>query len=130
MKVSAPSRLAIEQLEDRLTPTWGIPWPSPTTLTLSFVPDGTSVSGTPSNLFALMGPNTAAWETDILQAFQTWAVKSNINIGLVSDDGAPLGTPGLAEGNAGFGDIRIAAIPLSTSAGNLDLADTAPYDPA
>ena len=86
-------KLSVEQLEDRLTPTWGIPWPSPTTLTLSFVPDGTNVSGTPSNLFALLGPNTSVWETEILQAYQTWAIESNINIGLVSDDGAPWGAP-------------------------------------
>src|ERR1700722_15110830 len=105
MNVARPPRLSIEQLEDRLTPTWGIPWPSPTTLTLSFVPDGTSVSGKPRNLFALMGPNTAAWESNILRAFQTWAVQTNINIGVVPDNGAPLGTPGLAEGDPRFGDI-------------------------
>src|SRR5579872_4650934 len=110
MNVAPPSRLSIEQLEARLTPTWGIPWPSPTTLTLSFVPDGTAVSGKPSNLFALLGPNTSSWESNILQAFQTWAVQSNINIGVVSDDGEPLGTPGLAQGDPRFGDIRIAAI--------------------
>ena len=45
-------RLTFEQLEDRLTPAmWGVPWPDPGHLTMSFVPDGTSVGGTPSVLF-------------------------------------------------------------------------------
>ena len=45
-------RPALEQLEDRLTPAlYGVPWPDPSHLTLSFVPDGTDVGGSPSVLF-------------------------------------------------------------------------------
>jgi hypothetical protein len=130
VKSALPTRLSIEHLEDRLTPSWGTPWPSPTTLTISFAPDGTDISGVPSNLFSLLGPNTQAWETTILQAYQTWAVESNINLGLVPDGGEPFGTPGLLEGDPRFGDIRIGAIPLSSASSGMDLADTVGVDVA
>jgi Matrixin len=130
MRKALPMRLSVEHLEDRLTPTWGVPWYNPSSLTLSFVPDGTDVSGSPSTLSSLLGPNSAAWEREILRAFQTWAIQTNINIGVVADDGEPLGTPGLAEGDPRFGDIRIAARPLSTTAGTVDLADTVGFDPS
>jgi hypothetical protein len=128
VKATSPKRLSVEHLEPRLTPAWFVPWPNPEHLTLSFVPDGTDVSGTPSNLFASMGPNTALWEREILRAYQTWAIQTNINIGVVADNGAPLGTAGLAQGDPRFGDIRIAERPLTPIAGNLDLADTASSD--
>jgi hypothetical protein len=108
-------RLFLEVLEDRLTPSTSHPlWPDAAHLTLSFVPDGTLVSGTPSNLFATLNAAapTANWETAILQAFEAWAGSSNINIGLVSDGGQPLGTSGAVQGDSRFGDIRIAARPL------------------
>ena len=44
-------------------------------------------------------------------AFQTWAVQTNLNIGLVADGGQPLGTNGAVQGDARFGDIRVAAAP-------------------
>src|SRR6266487_2961635 len=124
MKRPSPLRLSVHRLEDRLTPTWGVGWYNPDSLTLSFVPDGTDVSGTPSSLHALLGPNSSAWQREILRAFQTWAVETNVNIGLVADGGQALGIAGLAQGDSRFGDIRIAARPLSTTAGTKDLADT------
>src|SRR5262245_12640578 len=111
MKRLSPLRLTVNQLEDRLTPTWGIPWYNPGSLSLSFVPDGTDVSGTPSSLSALLGPNSSAWQTEILRAYQTWAIQTNINIGLVPDGGQALGTAGYAQGDTRFGDIRVAARP-------------------
>jgi Matrixin len=113
------SRLSIEQLEDRLTPSaWGQPWPDPGHLTLSFAPDGTAAGGSPSNLFSLLNATapTAAWETTVLRAFQTWAVNSNVNIGLVNDGGEALGSTGAVQGDPRFGDIRIAARPLAPTA--------------
>jgi predicted Zn-dependent protease len=104
--------LVLEHLEDRLTPsTFGQTWPDPGHLTLSFVPDNTNVGGSPSGLFKLLNSAapTANWETAILQAFQTWADQTNINIGVVSDSGLPLGTTGAVQGDSRFGDIRIAA---------------------
>jgi hypothetical protein len=128
MKRSSPLRLSVEKLEDRLTPTWGVGWYSPGHLTLSFVPDGTDVSETPSSLHALLGPDTTAWQREILRAFQTWAIETNVNIGLVADGGQPLGVAGLAQGDTRFGDVRIAARPLSTTAGDTDLAGAVGFD--
>ncbi|HYT92168.1 MAG TPA: matrixin family metalloprotease, partial [Gemmataceae bacterium] len=120
--------LSFEQLENRLTPTvWNNPWPDGTHLTLSFVPDGTLVGGRPSTLFQMLnarGP-TALWQHQILQAVQTWAVQTNLNIGVVADDGSPLGAPGQPQSDPRFGDIRVAAIPMAPDV----MAITTPFDP-
>jgi hypothetical protein len=115
--MTSPVRLAVELLEDRLTPaTSGITWPDGSHLTLSFVPDGTLVGDAPSNLFAHMSPagSTAAWQQAILRAFQAWATPANLNVGVVPDGGQPLGTTGIVQGDSRFGDIRIAALPLAS----------------
>jgi hypothetical protein len=121
-------KLRVELLEDRLTPsTWGIAWPNPGQLTVSFVPDGTTVSGYQSNLFQTLnaGAVTSAWEQEILRALQTWANNANINIGVVADGGQALGTSGAVQGDLRFGDIRIAMAPMLSS---IDIADTAPFE--
>jgi hypothetical protein len=121
-------KLFLELLEDRLTPSqWGIAWPTPGHLTLSFVPDGTSVSGNPSNLMQTLNGSapTASWEAEILRAFQAWSVNANINISVVPDGGQPLGASGAAQGDSRFGDIRIA---MAAQPSNMHLADTAPFD--
>ena len=109
-----PRRLSFEQLEDRTTPA-GTPWFDASDLTLSFVPDGTAVSGANSDLSALLRPagTQQQWEREILRAFQTWAVNANVNIGLVADGGQPMGTGGTPQGDIRFGDIRVGARPLS-----------------
>ncbi len=117
MKTKLP--LGAEQLEDRLTPSaYATMWADASHLTLSFTPDGTNTGAGPSNLFASLSASSspAAWEQTILRAFQTWAVNSNINIGVVADDGSPLGTPGAVEGDFRFGDVRIAAGSLPSAA--------------
>jgi hypothetical protein len=106
---------AFEALEDRSLPSvFGVPWADPGHLTLSFVPDGTATPTGPSNLFQTMSSagKTSAWESEILRAFQTWAVNANINIGLVADGGQPLGTVGAVQGDPRFGDVRISAAPI------------------
>src|SRR5262249_9579061 len=104
-----------EQLEDRTTPTWGVPWFNGTSLTLSFVPDCTNISGTPSDLSALMGATTPQpqWQREILRAYQTWVANANLNVGLVADGGQPMGIAGPPQEDIRFGDIRIGARPLS-----------------
>src|SRR6266446_3308719 len=97
MSKSLRRRPSLELLEDRRLPaTFGLPWPDPQHLTLSFAPDGTAAGSAPSvlgqTLNALMP--TTTWQLDILRAFQSWAVLGNINIGLVSDNGQPGGQPG------------------------------------
>src|SRR5262245_4077745 len=113
--MGARKRLSLELLEDRTMPAlFGVAWPDPEHLTLSFAPDLTEVLGSQSQLFKVLDQQapTAAWEREILRAFQTWAVNANINIGLVADSGAALGSSGLLEGDPRFGDIRIATYPL------------------
>ncbi|HQR05509.1 MAG TPA: matrixin family metalloprotease [Gemmatales bacterium] len=116
MKRSA--RLTIESLEDRNTPaTFGIPQSDPLHLTISFVPDGTNVAGTPSALFQTLNAlsSTSAWQNEILRAAGAWANVANINFGVVSDNGVPLGAATPIDGNASFGVIRIAAKPLANN---------------
>jgi hypothetical protein len=102
----------VECLEDRsLLSVFGVPWPDGDHLTLSFVPDGTTTAMGPSDLFSTLDATgtPSAWETEILRAYQTWAVNANINIGLVADGGQALGTPGAVQGDPRFGDIRVVA---------------------
>ncbi|HEX4610528.1 MAG TPA: matrixin family metalloprotease [Urbifossiella sp.] len=129
MRQTSPKRLSVEILEDRLTPSTGIPWYDSGKITLSFVPDGTDTGGgVPSALGSIFaGVPQATWQTEILRAFQTWAATTNVNIGIVPDSGLPLGTPGLPQGDPRFGDIRIAARPLSTDATGT-LAQTTGFD--
>lgn len=111
-------RLQMDILEDRLTPaTFGIPLIDPMHTTISFVPDGTDVGGTPSNLFQTLNQTstTTTWQRDILRAAQTWSSLVNINIGVVSDDGSALGTQDPISGSKPFGVIRIAAKPMASN---------------
>jgi hypothetical protein len=91
-------------------------WSQPSALTVSFAPDGTQVAGQSSSLFSSMSGlgNPAVWEHAILDAFQTWAIHANLNIGLVSDNGQAFGAGRLSQGDPHFGDIRIAAVPMAS----------------
>ena len=121
-------RLFAEQLETREVPaTFGVPWPDPQHLTVSFAPDNTSANGSPSALFQTLNhtaPTTAAWQTEILRALQTWAIQANINIGIVTDGGQPIGITGSLQADSRFGDIRVAAAPEGPGV----LAITSPVD--
>lgn len=124
------ARLTVERLEDRLVPatTFGVAWPDPGHLTLSFVPDNTGAVGQRglSELYSTLRSQSAdpIWETAILRAFQTWADYTNINIGLVSDSALPLGTNGSPQTDPRFGDIRIGTFPLSSNA----VAEALPFN--
>ncbi len=120
-------KLLVEPLESRnLLTIFGVPWPDGSHLTLSFEPDGTSINGSNSNLFAEMNTSmpSGVWQKEILKAFQTWAVNSNLNIGVVSDNGAPNGTAGGLSGDSRFGDIRIGGLTQPTATG---LVETSPF---
>lgn len=92
-------------------------WPHPELITVSFMPDGTDIGGTPSNLFATMDVKwpTATWQDEILRGLQEWAASSNLNFSVVPDDGSPFGSAGNSgsdnnvQGDSSFGDIRIGA---------------------
>jgi hypothetical protein len=97
--------------------TFGIPWANPTAVTLSFAPDGTNVDGSSSQLFALMdrsGLSQSVWQNEILKAVQAWTSQANVNVGVVSDDGSPIGTAGYEQADPRFGDVRIFAAPLAS----------------
>lgn len=127
MNRSAP-RLGsgFEALEDRSLPTtFGIPWADPDHLTLSFVPDGTETPLGASNLSQALAPagTTAAWKREILRAYQTWAAAANVDVGLVADGGQPLGSRGAIQGDARYGDVRIAAAPFDPNV----IGNTSPF---
>src|SRR5262249_47074142 len=108
--------LGIESLEERAVPaTFGVPWRDPSRLTLSFAPDGTQIAGHASSLFQSLNAKQPAdvWQREVLQAFQTWAVQANINVGMVSDGGQAFGISGPAQHDPRFGDIRVGAQAMS-----------------
>ncbi|MCA9063893.1 MAG: matrixin family metalloprotease [Planctomycetaceae bacterium] len=90
-------------------------WDHPDDLTVSIVPDGTSVAGEPSTFYQAFGylGNAETMEQLIATAFQRWTDSVNVNTGFVSDSGLPFGSNGSAQGDARFGDIRIGAVSLS-----------------
>src|SRR5271166_1525159 len=121
------ARPLLESLEERLLlySAYGGTWAYGTRITYSFMPDGTSVGGTPSALFQTMNakfptttPGTAVpvWETAIEKAAAVWEAVANINLALVSDNGSPEASNGNQQDDPRFGDIRIGAVHLGTGA--------------
>jgi Matrixin len=105
-------RLQLEALESRIVPyvLSGSAWPSPQLITISFMPDGTTVDGQVSNLFAKFNTkfgSAATWENQFLKAAQQWAQNTNINFAVVPDSGAGDGSGSYQQGDPTFGDIRI-----------------------
>lgn len=113
---TAARRRELESLEPRYTRHGApVPWDNASALTLSFAPDGTIVGEHVSTLNATLSPveSTAQWQAAIALAFQTWAQYANINVGVVTDSGLPLGIRGVSHGDDRFGDIRVAGTPMS-----------------
>ncbi len=127
--MARPRVLTVETLEARIARSvLGLPWLDPTHLSLSFAPDGTSIDGDASDLFQALDsqfPTPASWQAVIVRAFQTWAVQTNLSVGLTTDSGAPFGVAGLMQHDPRFGDIRIGARPMAADV----MAITAPPDP-
>jgi hypothetical protein len=115
MTPSNTIRLNGERLEDRSVPTlFGNPWPDPGRLSFSFAPDGTDVAGVQSRLGTTLGGlGVEVWQREVSRAFQTWAAVANLNFTAVPDNGKEFGEPGPVQGSEWFGDIRVAARPLS-----------------
>jgi hypothetical protein len=116
------SRPNVVRLESRdVLSTFHIPWADPSHLSISFVPDGTDTPGGPSTVGQVIGDSAGARE--ILRAAQTWAVQTNINISVTTDGGQAIGSTGTSQGDSRFGDLRIAAAPLSADV----LASSTPF---
>ena len=119
--------LSVESLETRMPlDAAGLAGFAAAELTLSFVPDGTTVAGHTSSLFA--DPELQRipdWQGIVAQAFQTWADLVQVPVRVVADSGDPLGALGSAQGDARFGDVRVAAIslPPDTIAMSIPYAD-------
>src|SRR5271166_2681833 len=83
------ARPLLENLEDRLLlySAYGGTWAYGTRITYSFMPDGTSVGGTPSALFQTMNAKfaTATWEAAIEKAAAVWEAVANINLAQVPE---------------------------------------------
>ena len=85
-------------------------------LTLSFAADGVDVGGKQNQLNSFMESqfSDANWKETILRAFQTWAVNTNANLGVVDEEGThAFGAEGSRLRDPRFGDIRIGARPLA-----------------
>src|SRR3954466_7491883 len=85
------SRPALESLESRLVlySATGNAWLNPATITISFMPDGTSLGGATSNLVSSFNGSPSLngrWQGEILKAAQVWAQRTNINFAVVPDD--------------------------------------------
>jgi hypothetical protein len=110
--------VSLEQLEPRilLYSTLGGQWTYSSRITYSFMPDGTSVGGVPSTLYQTLNATapTASWKQQIEAAASLWENVTNVNLALVSDDGAAEGASGEQQDDPRFGDIRIGAVPLSS----------------
>ncbi len=111
-----PTRLSITRLEDRTVPAlFGVVWPDPNNITVSFAPDGTDIGGVKNTLTATLNAVAGkdVWQGELRRAFQTWAAVTNIDVHVVSDSGGAFGEAAPLQGNRKAGDIRIAARPLS-----------------
>ncbi len=108
--------LTAEALEPRLLlySTLGDLWTYDSRITISFMPDGTSIGGVPSSLFQTLNAiaPTSSWQQQIEGAATLWENVTNVNFSVVSDNGEPLGAPGYQQGDPNVGDIRIGAAPL------------------
>jgi hypothetical protein len=112
-------------LEDRLAPAqFGLPWPNANLLTVSFPADGVATPVGGNEAAGKLGATAPGWQREVLRAFQTWAVNTPLNIGVVADGGQPLGAPGAVQGDRRFGDVRVAA---GNIAGTTELAFASPF---
>ena len=112
LRTPKAARPTLEGLEDRLLlyATSGARWQYGSHITYSFMPDGTSLGGTPMIMNQRMnaeGISTANWELQIQKAAAVWEAVSGIQLAQVFDNGATVGIYGDQQDDPRFGDIRI-----------------------
>ena len=106
--------MRLETLERRdVMTTFGIPWPDARSLTVSFPTDEAQIGPYSNSLRSVLDQvaDRKEWQEAVLRAFQTWAVETNLNIGLARDRGDHFGAVGLTQNDPRFGDFRIGAFP-------------------
>lgn len=114
-------RLSLETLESRrVMATFGTPWPEPRSLSVSFPTDMADIGHYDNSLREKLDQvaDRQVWQTEVLRAFQSWAVHANINVGLVPDRGDDFGATGLASNDPRFGEFRIGAFPQTAVLAN------------
>ena len=94
------------------TSAYGGTWVYGSRITYSFMPDGTSVGGTPSALFQTLNAKfpTATWELQSRRPRPFWQAVANINLAQVSDIRQPGRPQRHQPDDPRFGDIRIGAV--------------------
>lgn len=94
-----------------------LPWFDPGTLTFSYAPDGTEVAGQQNSLFATLAglATESVWKQEFESAFAAWLDPLGAHLSESADSGESFGIAGRTQGDTRFGDIRIAAVPLSNS---------------
>lgn len=108
--------LTLEHLQRRdLLTVDSLAWDDAGSLRLSFVPDGTPVGDQVSSLDSVMqhSPAGTAWRDSVVKAFQIWSQYAAINVGVVNDNGLPIGTSGPTRGDERFGEIRVAGLAMT-----------------
>nr|MCU0720617.1 matrixin family metalloprotease [Pirellula sp.] len=125
MKRKVQRTIRLEQLETRHLMAFGTPWPDARNLTLSFPEDDVAVGAWRNDMRLTLDQVTdrQVWQTEVARAFQTWAVETNISIGLKNDRNDSFGTVGLPVRDPRFGDFRIGAFPQSETV----LANAVPF---
>lgn len=107
---SGPEQLEVRKLLTNLA------WTDSTNLTISFAPDGTNVAGNANELYAELQHlgSPQKWQSTVISAFQTWLNELGYTITVVNDSGAGFGIAGSTYNDPRFGDIRVAAVPLTS----------------
>lgn len=77
-------------------------------LSVSFMPDGTVIATTTSQLNALLDAKAPreAWRREYARALAAWAAVTPLNFRIVNDSGATNGIAGPVQADQRFGDIR------------------------
>ena len=92
--------------------------PDPNRITYSFMPDGTSIGGVPSNLQQTLNAHfaTSDWQAQFAKAAAAWEKMANINFSRDHRQrNCALGVSGNLQSDPRFGDIRIGGYAMSGS---------------
>lgn len=118
LKTRAGRRCRVEKLESRLAfDGEALEIFGAGSFTMSIAPDGTQVGFRQSRLREFFDGEFGPGAVDqvLREAIQTWVPYAAIDIGIVADDGTPVGTLGPWRGDERFGDIRIFGYDLPDS---------------